>query len=115
MSTPGIVKTVYPQALAVGYVQAWAAKVPTGTQMMLAKMKCALADGPCGCAEDSTNLKCTGPYLPVPIEVLIHVLEQGVEGVQTVSLPSPQAVVEGGHVHLVEFMGPGQTLYVKKL
>jgi hypothetical protein len=123
-------KGIDPVATAVQYIEAWKAKVPSGAQMTIAKMKCALADGPCGCPEDAKTYKCKGPaYLPVPIEVLMGVLfpEDGgacvVEGVEALMLPSPEAIVVDGTVHEVEFVGPhsllaggpGKVAYLKKL
>jgi hypothetical protein len=112
-----------PVVLAVEYVQAWAAKVPVGTQMILAKVKCALADGPCGCPEDSTIFKCKGPNPPVGVEILLDVLKKGVEGVEMLMLPAPEAIVGDGHVHFVEGVGPDSSLaggpamsaYLKKI
>jgi len=102
--------------VAKNYIAAWAAKVEPGTQMILARMKCALADGPCGCAEDSYFSKCTGPYPQVPIEIILEVLEAGVEGVEMVWLASSVATVPGdGHVHIQEQAGPAKSAYVKKL
>jgi hypothetical protein len=103
-----------PVALATEYFQKWAAKVPVGKQMIVAKMKCALADGPCGCPEDSSIYKCTGPYPPVDLFILLDVLKQGVEGVEMLILPAPQALIEDGHLHFVEFVGPAMSVYVKK-
>lgn len=112
-----------PVALATQYFQAWAAKVPAGTETIFSKIKCELADGPCGCAEDSTNAKCTGPYAPVPLEILLDILEKGVEGVGMLWYPAPQCIVVDGHVHQVEKIGPhsmqtnttAKAVYVKKL
>ncbi|WP_432158560.1 hypothetical protein [Streptomyces sp. bgisy153] len=106
---------------ALAWIQAWADKVPSGTQMIFAKMKCALADGPCGCPEDAYVYKCRGPYPPVPIEIIADLLlppDGGpcpVAGVEGVMLLAPQAIVVDAHVHEVEFMGPGKSLYVKKI
>jgi hypothetical protein len=109
-------------ALALAWIKAWADKVPSGTQMILAKMRCALADGPCGCPEDAYTFKCTGPYPPVPLEILmawVTPLESSpgpIPGVvEGVMLPAPQAVVSGGHVREVQFVGPGMALYLKKI
>jgi hypothetical protein len=101
--------------LAEEYVAAWVAKVEPGTQTTIAKMKCALADEPCGCAPDSTNSKCMGPNPPVPVEILLEVLESPVEGVQVMMLPSTGAFIDNGHVHYVEFGGSGVTMYLKKI
>lgn len=105
---------------AESYIQAWADKVPSGTQMLLAKMKCALADGPCGCPEDAFVFKCTGPYLEVPVEIILGVLfpEDGspcpVDGVAAEYLPAPKYVTGDGHVHLVDFVGPAKSAYITK-
>jgi len=110
--------------LAKGWIEAWAAKAEPGTQVPLAKMKCMLADGGCGCPEDSSVYKCTGPYPPVPIEIIVAVLEKGdVKGVELLTLPAPEAVITGGSVHFAEFVGPhsllvdgpAQVKYIKKL
>jgi hypothetical protein len=114
-------KGIDPVAKATEYIQAWKAKVPLGTQMIMAKMKCALADGPCGCPEDSSLYKCTGPYLPVPIEILLDVMFPpdgspcAVEGVECLMLPAPEAIVVDGHVHEVEFVSSNVLAkYIKK-
>lgn len=104
-----------PVKLAIGYVQAWAAKVPVGTETIFAKLKCELSDELCGCAKDSTNIKCKGPYPPVNIEILMDVLEKGIDGVEMLWYPAPQATVVDGHVHQVEKIGPGLVVYVKKV
>lgn len=107
--------------LALTWIKAWADKVPSGTQMILAKMKCTMAAGPCGCPEDAYTFKCTGPHPPVPLEILIsRILPPDgskclVPGVEGGMLPAPQAVVAGGHVHEVPFAGPGMALYIKKI
>jgi hypothetical protein len=101
---------------AIAYIEAWKAKVPIGTEMLVSKMKCALADGPCGCAEDSTTLKCTGPYPQCPMETILFALDCGeVENVIGIDLLAPEATVVDGHVHVVEFVGPGTAKYIKKL
>lgn len=109
--------------LAKGYVAQWAAKVPSGTQTLVAKMKCDLVDNSCGCPKGLVHYKCQGPYLPVALEILLEVLAEGVEGVETLVLPAPQAHVADGHVQVTEFAGPhsllvngpAQAMYVKKL
>ncbi len=111
------------KALATAYFQAWAAKVPSGTTMLLAKVKCVLAEGDCGCPEDSSIFKCTGPYPPVPVEILKDVLEQGVEGIQMAFQPAPEALIVDKHVYFVEGVGPhsllvggpAQAMYITKL
>ena len=128
---------------AKGYVQAWADKVPSGTETIIAKMKCVLADGPCGCTDETPVYTCTGPYLPCPLEVLMEVLapKDGgpclVEGVEVVWHAAPEAIViekevddKFGKVYVVEKVGPvktqpgddfklktfsGKAMYVKKL
>jgi hypothetical protein len=108
-------------SLALAWIKAWADKVPSGTETVVAKMKCALADGPCGCPEDAYTFKCTGPYLPVPLEILMDWILPSdgypclVPGVKGGMLPAPQAVVADGHVREVPFAGPGMALYVKKI
>lgn len=101
--------------LAIEYFQAWAAKVPVGTETIFAKLKCELSDEPCGCAEDSTIIKCKGPYPPVAIEILMDVLEKGIDGIEMLWYPAPEAIVIDGSVHHVEKIGPGLAVYVKKI
>jgi hypothetical protein len=109
---PGTIKT----ALAEDYIKTWADKVPSGTRMLMAKMKCAMADGPCGCPQDAFLFACPGPYPPVPIEFILGVLfpEDGspcaVEGVTAEYLLAPKYVVADGHGHHVEFVGPHSML-----
>lgn len=101
---------------AVEYIEQWAAKVPSGTEMLLSKMKCALADGPCGCGEETPVFKCTGPYPPCPMEDLIEMLFSGVvEGVVGVEHLSPEAITVDHVVYQVEHVGPGKAKYIKKL
>lgn len=109
--------------LAIEHIKAWAAKVPVGTQMIVAKMKCALADGPCGCGEDTPVFKCTGPYPPVPHEIIRDWILSGlIPGIEGELLPAPEAIIVDGHVHVVEFVGPysplvggpATSLYIKK-
>jgi hypothetical protein len=112
----------YPDAeeQALAWIQAWADKVSPGTQMPFAKMKCTLADGPCGCPEDAYVFKCAGPYPPVPIEIVMDLIlpEDGspcqVAGVEGQMLLASEAVFQDGHLHEEPFTGPGKVLYVKK-
>lgn len=105
---------------ALAWIQAWADKVPPGTQMVFAKMKCALAEGPCGCPGDAYIFKCKGPYPPVPIEIIMALILPGdgspcpVAAVEGHMAPAPLATFYDGHVHEVAFTGPSKTLYVKK-
>jgi hypothetical protein len=108
------------KAVALAYVQAWADKVPSGTLTLLAKMKCAMADGPCGCPKGAFIYKCTGPYPQVPIEIILELLfpkdgsSCAVKGVEAKYLLAPEYFVGNGHVHLVEFAGPAYAVYIKK-
>jgi hypothetical protein len=108
-------------AKALEWIEDWADKVPEGTGMILAKMKCTLAEEPCGCPEDSFLYTCMGPNPPVPIEIVMKCLmpEDGskcsVPGVEGVMLPAPQVVVSGSWVQVLHFMGPGEVMYIKKV
>lgn len=80
---------------AIAYVEAWSAKVEPGTRMTLAKMKCTLADGPCGCPEDSTLLACKGPYPGVPIEIILQVIRDvEIPDVMLVGVDLPRNVLK---------------------
>lgn len=80
--------------LAEDYVGAWLAKVESGTTTTLAKMKCALADGPCGCPAEGLAVKCTGPYPPVPVEIILETLK-GMGGVKLLtSATSPTQYIQ---------------------
>lgn len=104
--------------LAKEWIAAWAAKVEPGTQMILAKMKCTLADGPCGCEPHVYVYKCTGPYPPVPMEIIIEVLfpKDGgpcaVEGVEGLELPAPEYFKGLGET---EFLSATKAKYIKKV
>lgn len=122
-------KGIDPVAKVTAYFQAWLDKVPAGTLMILAKVKCTLADGPCGCAEDSHVLKCKGPDVKVAIEIVFDVLFPpdgspcAVKGLEVTKLPAPEAIVVDHTVHEVEFVGPysdlangpAMAVYLKKL
>jgi hypothetical protein len=109
------------QAAAESYIAQWASMVPSGTRMIVAKMKCAMAGKSCGCPGDSFLYNCPGPNPPVPIEFILGALlpKDGspcaVPEVKAEYLPAPKYVVGGGHVHLLEFVGPGKSVYVHKL
>jgi hypothetical protein len=109
-------KGIDPVAVVVDYFTAWLDKVPAGTQMILAKVKCSMADGPCGCAEDSHILKCKGVDVGIAAEIEFDVLfpPDGspckVEGLGVTKLPAPEAIVVDGTVHEVEFVGPHSDL-----
>jgi hypothetical protein len=97
--------------LAKDWIAQWASKVEPHTTMLMSKMQCAMADEPCGCTKSAFYIKCSGPYPPVPVEILMEVLEQGlVEGVKMLTLPAPQAFKWDGKVKVVEFMGPHSLL-----
>lgn len=104
-------------AKVVAWIKAWAAKVPSGTKMILNKMQCTLADGPCGCPPDAYVSQCKGPYLGVPVEILIDGLfppDGGpclVEGVVGLELPGPVYVQGLGEE---EFMSSTFVKYVQK-
>lgn len=111
-------------AMAKDYVSAWVAKAEPGQTMTVAKMKCVLADGPCGCGPETPIFKCTGPYCPVPLEILKEVLLSGeVEGHKAEYLPAPEAIVVDGTLYVIDFVGPysplvggpATALYVTKL
>lgn len=110
--------------MAKDYIQTWVAKAEPGKTMTVAKMKCVLADGPCGCGPETPIFKCAGPYLPVPLEILKQVLLSGeIPGLKAEYLPAPEAIVVDGTLYVIDFVGPyslltgapATALYVTKL
>jgi hypothetical protein len=104
------------------WIEAWADKVPSGTQMILAKMRCTLAGGPCGCPPHAYIYKCQGPYLGIPVEILIDVLFPpdgspcAVPGVEGLELPGPEYFMKGDGTGVEqEFLSKTLVKYIQKV
>ncbi|MFE4681619.1 hypothetical protein ACFRNJ_12375 [Streptomyces sp. NPDC056721] len=115
-------KGIDADAAVKAWIEAWADKVPAGTQMILARMKCALADGPCGCPPNAYIYKCKGPYLGIPVEILIDALFPpdgspcAVPGVEGLELPGPEYFMKGDGTGVEqEFLSETLVKYIQKV
>lgn len=99
-----------------GYVKAWIDKVPAGTQMLFARMRCVLADGPCGCPPNAYVSKCKGRDLPVAIELFFELMDNGsIDGISIDWLPAPEHFLKGDGTGIEqEFLGEALVMYVHK-